>query len=311
MKNVFDALLQSDEVGIRGRNGLDLYGDLRRGEKGAWLSLVVYIVFAAAKIGFGLAAGSKALMADGMNNLSDIIVSVAVLIGIRIARKPPDDDPPYGHLRAETIAALVASVLMMGVAVDVLRGAVASLFGGEVQAPDWRAVWIALIGATGMYGVYVYNRNLAAKTNNAALMAAAMDNRADAFVSVGAAAGVLGAQWGLPWLDPLAAIAVSVLIGKTAWDIFSRSAHALTDGFDDRQLERLRDSAGKAPGVRKIKDIRARAYGSRIMLDVIVEVDPHLNVVESHAISDDIEKRLKGKYNIMDVHVHIEPAKTE
>jgi cation diffusion facilitator family transporter len=284
------------------------YADLKQGEKGAWVSIAAYVVLSAFKIAAGLLFASKALTADGMNNLSDVLASVAVLVGLRIAQKPPDEDHPYGHFRAETIAALLASFLMAGVAVNVLWSACRAIVVGVESAPDVTAAWTALIGAAGMYAVYLYNRRLAERYNSQALRAAAYDNRSDAIVSIGAAVGIFGSRLGAPWLDPVAALAVSIVIGKTAWDIFRSAAHALTDGFAEDRLEGLRATIGRTPGVRRTKALRARVYGSRVMLDVVVEVDPNLNVVESHAISEQIESRLKRKHNIMEVHVHIEPA---
>ncbi|MEF3311693.1 cation diffusion facilitator family transporter [Paenibacillus sp. GYB004] len=287
---------------------MDGYADLKQGEKGAWVSIAAYILLSVFKVGAGFYFASEALTADGMNNMSDVFVSVAVLIGLRIAQKPPDTDHPYGHFKAETIAALIASVVMAGVAVNVLWGAMQSLFAGERPAPDLKAGWIAIAAAIAMFAVYMYNRKLAEKLDSRALHAAAHDNRSDAFVSIGAAVGIFGSQLGLPWLDPLAAVAVSIVIGKTAWDIFKSSTHALTDGFEEDKLDGLRATIGRTPGVTYTKDIRARVYGSRVLLDVIVEVDPNLNVIESHGISEHIEKRLKAKHKIMEVHVHIEPG---
>lgn len=81
------------------------YQDLRYGERGALLSLVTYMILAALKLTIGIYAGSIALRADGFNNVTDIVVSIAVLIGLRVSQKPPDKDHPYGHWKAESIAA--------------------------------------------------------------------------------------------------------------------------------------------------------------------------------------------------------------
>lgn len=262
-----------------------------------------------------LAAGywfvSGALVADGYNNLTDIVASVAVLIGLRISQKPPDKDHPYGHFRAETIAALIASFIMATVGVQVLISAVKSLFAADHHVPNLSSAWIALFAALIMGGVYLYNRRLALRINNQALLAAAKDNLSDALVSIGAAIGIIGAQFGLPWLDPVAALAVGAIICKTAWDIFYSATHVLTDGFDENELNTLRSSIAKTKGVKSIKDIKARAHGSHVLIDVIVQVDPGLSLIESHRISDEIEHRMSRKHNIMSVHVHVEPLEGE
>lgn len=142
------------------------------------------------------------------------------------------------------------------------------------------------------------------------MTAAAQDNRSDAFVSVGAFVGILGSQFGLPWLDPFTALIVGVIICKTAWDIFRDSSHALTDGFDDAELQTIKQTIRDIPGVEKIIDIKARIHGNNKLVDVTIGVDYRLNVIESHEITEDIEKRMLESHSISHVHIHIEPHET-
>ncbi|WP_010274141.1 cation diffusion facilitator family transporter [Paenibacillus senegalensis] len=284
------------------------YENIKQGEKGAWLSIISYLVLAAVKLTIGYMAYSEALMADGFNNTTDIVACIAVLIGLKISRRPPDSDHPYGHFRAETIASLIASFIMAAVGLQVLVQAVRStFFGGEAEAPNMLAAWVALGGALVMFFVYRYNLNLSRKINSGALNAAAQDNKSDALVSIGAFVGIIGAQFGLIWLDPLAAAAVGVVILKTAWDIFREASHTLTDGFHEHDLKEYKKTVRGTPGVLSIKEIKARKHGNNILVDVIVLVNKHLNVVESHDITEEIERRMEESHNIRYVHVHIEP----
>lgn len=287
---------------------MDTYSNLKQGERGAWVSIFAYIFCSVLKIGIAYITTSEALMADGLNNATDVVASIAVLIGLRIARKPPDKDHPYGHFRAETISALVASFIMLFVGVQVVTQAVPSLFNPSHTAPDLLAGWTALATAVIMLGVYRYNHQLAIKTNSQALLAAAADNRSDAFVSIGTFVGVAGAQFQLLWLDPLAAFIVGLIILKTAWDIFRDATHRLTDGFDERKLEDLRTTISSIAGVRDISDIKARYHGSSVLVDVVIHVDPGLNVVESHTITEKIEEQMRKIHRIYAVHIHIEPC---
>ncbi|WP_289136558.1 cation diffusion facilitator family transporter [uncultured Brevibacillus sp.] len=286
---------------------MDVYSNLKQGERGAWVSIIAYIFCAGLKIGVALLAGSEALMADGLNNSTDVVASIAVLIGLRIARKPPDQDHPYGHFRAETISSLVASFIMLFVGIQVVTDAVSSLFHSKQSAPGMLAGWTALATAVVMLFVYRYNRDLAKRTNSQALMAAAADNRSDALVSIGTFVGVAGAQFQMYWLDPLAAFVVGFIILKTAWDIFRDATHQLTDGFDQTQLEDLRATIRDIAGVKDIRDIKARYHGSSVLVDVVIHVDPELNVVESHTITEKIEARMRKVHKISAVHIHIEP----
>ncbi|MBO2945546.1 cation transporter [Paenibacillus sp. F411] len=286
---------------------MNAYEDIKKGERGAWVSITAYLVLSAFKLASGYWFASSALTADGINNLTDIMASTAVLIGLRISRKPPDEDHAYGHFRAETVAALVASFIMAIVGIQVLVEAVRSLFAGAKEAPDLWAAAVAGVAAVAMLGVYRYNKRLSREINSQALMAAAKDNLSDALVSIGAAVGILGAQLGLPWMDTAAAFAVGLIICRTAWEIFKDSTHSLTDGFDETRLTDFRSTIERTPGVEGIRDMKARIHGNHVLIDVVIEVDPQLTVIEGHEISDSIEERMIRKHNIMHIHVHVEP----
>lgn len=161
------------------------YNNLKIAERGARVSIIAYITLSLLKLGVGFFAQSKALLADGINNTTDIIASVAVLIGLKISRKPADDDHPYGHLRAETIASLIASLIMIAVGLDVLYNAIKSVIFFNPKAPDLVSAAAAIFCAAAIYMVYRYNMRIAVKIKSSGLMAAAKDNLSDAWVSIG------------------------------------------------------------------------------------------------------------------------------
>ena len=276
-------------------------------ELGAWLSIGVYLLLSALKLAVGYFANSKALMADGLNNTTDIIASLAVLIGLRISKKPADADHRYGHSRAETVASMAASFIMFAVGIQVLMDAAGKLVQGDLQTPEMSAAIVAAVSSAVMFAVYRINLKLAARTGSHALKAAAADNKSDAFVSLGTVIGILASVWGLVWLDTFTAVIVALLICKTGWDIFREASHMLTDGFDVQELEKFKATVSKLSGVENVKDIKGRVYGKHIFLDLTIEVDQLMSVRESHAITEQIEDVLKKKYHIKHVLVHIEP----
>jgi cation diffusion facilitator family transporter len=283
------------------------YDNLKIAERGARVSIIAYIALSLLKLGIGYLAQSKALSADGLNNTTDIIASVAVLVGLKISRKPADDDHSYGHFRAETIASLVASMIMLAVGIDVLYNAAHSVLFFKAEAPDLISAAVAILGAVVIYIVYLYNKKIAIKINSSGLMAAAKDNLSDAWVSIGTAVGIVASQFGLPWIDPLAAVIVGILIVRTGWEIFREASHNLTDGFDKERLDNITEAIKKVSGVKKVKEIRARVNGNNVLIDVIVGVSPDLTVVEGHSISEDIEEDLRKEFNITEVIIHVEP----
>ncbi|WP_019120416.1 cation diffusion facilitator family transporter [Brevibacillus massiliensis] len=287
---------------------MESYGDYKKGEIGAWISIVTYLVLSAGKLIIGYFYHSEALFADGFNNSTDIIASLAVLVGLRISQKPADHDHPYGHFRAETISSLVASFIMLAVGLQVFYQGVTAFYRPESNTPDSITAWAAACSAVVMYLVYRYNTRLAKKINSGALAAAAKDNLSDALVSVGALLAIVGSQYGMPWLDAVTAILIGLFICKTAWGIFRDATHSLTDGFDSAKLLLLKKTIASTPGVSAIRDIKARQLGNRILVDVVILVEDRLTVRESHLITEEIEERLLNKHQIRYTHIHIEPA---
>ncbi|SDN33027.1 cation diffusion facilitator family transporter [Bacillus sp. OK048] len=281
--------------------------DLKRGERGAIISIIAYIFLSILKLAVGYFANSEALKADGLNNVTDIIASVAVLIGLKLSQRPADDDHPYGHWKAETVASMVASFIMMAVGLKVTYEAIISIFYTQNETPDVMSAWTGLFCAFVMYFVYRYNKKLATEINSQSVMAAAKDNLSDAWVSVGTFIGIIGAQFGLPWLDPLAAVLVGFLICKTAWDIFKEASLYLTDGFDEKEIELYKETIYQCNGVKGVKAIKARNYGNNVVVDVVILVNSTLDVKCAHDIATEVEEELIIRHKVYDVHIHVEP----
>src|SRR5690606_5644872 len=226
---------------------MDHINNMKRGEKGAWISIIAYLFLAGSKLIIAYIGTSDALWADGLNNSTDVVASIAILIGLRISQKPPDQNHRYGHYRAETIASLLAAFIMVAVGLQVLFSTITKMFDGNIARPDMITAWTALGAALVMYVVHRYNLSLSRKINSSALYAASQDNRSDALVSIGAFIGIIGAQFGVFWLDPLAGFIVGIIICKTAWDIFKDSTLMLTDGFDEERLKKIKEEISKFP----------------------------------------------------------------
>lgn len=286
---------------------MEQYTNLRAGEKGAYLSIIAYIFLSALKLAAGYLGDSEALKADGLNNTTDIIASVAVLIGLRISQRPPDDDHRYGHFRAETIASLVASFIMIYVGIEVLISAGEKIANPIDQNPSILTIIVAVFSAAVMFAVYKYNLNLSKRINSSAVKAAAYDNRSDAFVSIGTAIGITAAILGFPIVDTITAFIIGLIIIKTAIEIFKEAVFSLTDGFDTELISSIEERVSQIPRVRDVTDVRGRQHGSLILVDITVSVNPNLNVRDSHAITEQIENEVKQLNPYATTLVHIEP----
>ncbi len=289
------------------RNSVEANDNLKMGEKGAWLSIFTYIILSVSKLTIGYIGNSEALLADGLNNSTDVIASIAVLIGLKIARKPPDKNHHYGHYRAESIASLIAAFIMISVGIQVMIEGFKSLIVEGSTVPDMFTGWVALFSSFVMFLVYLYNSRLAKKIKSQSIKAAAKDNLSDSLVSIGAFIGIAGSQIGIYWLDTVTAIIVGIIIIKTAIEIFKEAVLELTDGFEVEELEDIKKTVTGNPDIKKVKSIKARMHGNQTFVDIIIVTDHTLNVYESHQITEQIEKSLLEKHFIQHAHIHIEP----
>lgn len=284
------------------------YEQLKKAELGAIISIAAYILVSAMKLIIGNMANSEALRADGRNNFTDILASIAVLIGLRISQKPADAEHRYGHWKAENVASLVTSFIMLLVGLQVLYSSILSVVNKKTESPDMTAAIVGIVSAAIMYGVYFFNKRLSEEVKSPGLLAAAKDNRSDAWTSIGTAIAVFAASFSLGWLDSVAAIVVALLILKTAIDIFKESVFTLSDGFDQEELDQFNESIRHIQQVQSVKNIKGRTYGSNIYLDVTVTMRPELTVKESHDVADQIENLLRDKYQVFETDVHVEPS---
>ncbi|MFC6464106.1 cation diffusion facilitator family transporter [Marinilactibacillus sp. GCM10026970] len=280
---------------------------IRSAERGARVSIVVYIFMATLKLFIGFTFRSSALSADGFNNLTDVISSVTILIGLRAARKPADSNHPYGHWKAEPIASLITSFAMLFVGFQVLQSTVIRLLSGEVVPPNRLAAIASLIGTVVMFFVYRYNLNLSKKVKSSGLAAVAKDNLADSLTSLATAVAILASALGWAWIDGVMALIVSLIILKTGVEVFRESTFSLSDGFHEDELDNYEKAVKQLPEIHSIESLKARHYGTNIYVDITILVDANMSVQEGHDVTEKIEELLFNDFDVMHVDVHVEP----
>ena len=284
------------------------YENLRAARRGPIVSIAAYLLLTIAKLLAGHFLNSSSLIADGFNNLSDILGNVALLIGLHLASQPADADHRFGHWKIEDLSSLVTSFIMFVVGFQVLIQTVRKIFLREETVVDPLGATVGILSALVMCGVYFYNKRLAKKLKSSALIAAAKDNLSDAVTSIGTSIAIVAASFNLTIIDYITAIIITFFILKTAYDIFMEATFSLSDGFDERNLKAYEKAILEIPKVTKVKKQRGRSYGSNVYLDIVVEMNPDLSVYESHAITEQIEEVLSKRFSVYDTDVHVEPA---
>ncbi len=299
-----------DEASIAVRNRV--YTDA--GRAAGW-GLGVNLLLVVAKITGGLLTGSAALIADAVNSIGDVASALAVRGALYVAQKEEDDDHPYGHTKAESIAGLCVSLLVTFSA-GLLALETLKRLGGELVVPSYLAGVVAAGCAVIKEVIYQYTRRVSQRLDSSALRAAAWDHRSDALASGCIAVSLLVAphlgDFGR-WVDPVAGVAVCVLLVATGLKMFSATAAELMDQQADESLvERVRSIASEVDDVDDVEKLRVRKSGLEYFIEIHIEVDGHLTVNEGHRIGHAVKDRLLAELpRVRDVHVHIEPCRSE
>ena len=282
------------------------------GVRATALGATINIILSALKIGVGLAGHSRALVADGVHSLSDLVTDIVVIFGIIVGSRPGDKDHPYGHKKIETLSEIIVGVCLLGVAVLMVIDAVKTLLGPIPRQPAVVALAIAAASVVSKEFLYRYTRRVGVKIGSRAMLANAWHQRSDALSSLVVLVSLALLEIHPPlWvLDPLACLGISFVIAKVGFVItFPALRHIVDTAPDPATLERISEATTSHPGVVGIHKLRARYLGEQIIADLHILVDPGLTVTQGHLIASGVEEAITREVdNIYDVTVHVEPA---
>ena len=274
------------------------------------ISILWNIVLAIIKILAGIIGKSNAMIADGAHSASDIISSVGVLIGNKIASIPKDKGHNYGHEKAETLVSFLLAILLVILSIKIGYNGVYSLFHlNEVQIPTTFPLVVSVISILIKEYQYRITIKVAKKTNSPALRADAWHHRSDALSSVAAFIGIGGAILGFKSLDSIASIVVALFIAKVGIEILIGSANELMDiSIDEEKEKEIKTIVDEVEGIKSLREIRTRKYGAMAYVDLVIRVDKDISVFEGHRIDSDLENLILKKMKfIKGVTVHVEP----
>ena len=271
--------------------------------------LFLNLAVAAAKIAFGYASGAISILSDGFHSLTDATTNVVGLIGVRAAGQPPDEDHPYGHRKYETVAASAITVFLLLLVLEVLRNAYDRLTGhGAVPEISPAGFVIMLVTLAVNAAVVRYESREGTRLASEILLADALQTRGDIWTSATVLLALAGGRWGLPILDPLAALVVAGFIGHAAYQIGKTTTRILSDRMVISQYD-LERVVMSVPGVLGCHRIRTRGSADHVFLDLHVWLPSHMPLVAAHDLSHVVKDRLMSRYpQIADAIIHIEPA---
>jgi cation diffusion facilitator family transporter len=276
------------------------------------LGLSINAFLAVIKIVTGVVGHSYALIADGIESTADILSSLVVWSGLRISAKPADINHPYGHGKAEPIAALIVSLMLLGAALVICIQSV-----HEIKTPHHAPAWFTLVVLIAVVlikeALFRFTFRVGADIDSTAVKTDAWHHRSDALTSAAAFVGISIALTGGPGYesaDDWAALAAAAVI---AWNAFSFLRVAVAEIMDVAPSpELIRDVeqiALQVPGVRSTEKLRIRKVGLHLAMDLHVRVDGSISVRAGHEIAHSVKDHLLGsQHRIEDVTIHIEPS---
>jgi len=272
-----------------------------------WLSIVGNIMLFGLKYWAGIVTGSLALIADAWHTLSDSVSSVIVLIGGKISRKPADDDHPFGHGRAEHVAAIIIGVLLAIVAFDFLVGAI-DKFGSREKTVFGTIAWVVtIVSILAKEGLAQYAFRGAKKTNSSILRADGWHHRTDALSSLVILIGISVSNY-FWWTDAVLSFIVALMIGYTSYEILSKEITSLLgERPSDEHLNQIRETAQAAFNEPlHLHHINIHDYGNHTELSCHIKLPPQMPLEEAHEICTKVERSIENKFGYIST-VHPEP----
>jgi cation diffusion facilitator family transporter len=270
--------------------------------------LAANLAVVGAKVAIGLTTGSLAVLGDAVHSSVDAVNNVLFMALMRVAGRAPDEDHPYGHTKFEVLGAIGIVIFLSVACFELLKSAIAGLVH-RAPPPTFTDLDLALIASTLAVNVWVawYEARKGRELGSDLLLADAAHTRADVFITLGVLGGAALSRNGVPYVDPVVAIIVTVLIARIGWEIVQRALPTLVDQVA-RAPEAIRRSAESVDGVRSAYAIRSRSASGVVFAELTIGVPGVLAVDRAHSIADAVELQLKRDLRLDEVVVHIEPC---
>lgn len=272
---------------------------------GFWINAILM----AMKLAAGYWGRSDAVFADGIESACDFIAIGSTMVALRLGRQPYDEKHPYGHGRAESLAALLIGLVISATGIWILVDALQTMIRQEFKSPGWVAVAAAALTIVIKEWLYRYSSTTGKQLESPSLLAIAQDHRKDALTSIATLVGVGGAMLGWGIMDPLAAGLTALFILHIGWETLGGACHDLMDGaVHGEYIQEIKALAEGVTLVEHVHEIRARRSGQYIIIDLKLEMDPHMTVKQSHDVATEVKQLIFQKFaNVGDVMIHINP----
>jgi cation diffusion facilitator family transporter len=273
--------------------------------------LALNVGVALAKLAFGYATGAISIISDGFHSLTDGASNIMGIVAMRAARKPPDQDHPYGHRKYETLAAAGIFVFLLLVVIEVVQNALGRLRSGGAPQVTTASFVVMLVTLAVNLFVVRYESARGRELKSELLLADAAHTRSDVLTSCAVLISLAGVWIGYPRLDAIGGLVIAVFIAHTGIQIGREASGILSDRVVMNEDDIRRVVMG-VPEVRGCHQIRTRGSADHTFLDLHVWFDGTTTLHEAHRLSHVVKDRLMAQYpHIGDAIIHIEPPPSE
>lgn len=289
--------------------------DVQSGLRVSALGMAAGAVLASVKLVTGLVGNSYALVADAVESFADIVGSAVVWSGLTVSARPPDENHPYGHGKADPLAALAVGLMLLAAAVGIFVQAVREIVTPH-HAPEPYTL-VVLIGVVVVKeALFRFSSRIGGNLGSTAVLADAWHHRSDALTSLAAGAGIAVCLIGGPSYeaaDDLAAILATGVIALNGVRFARRATAELMDVQPEAEfLVALTEAALVVKGVHTVEKVLARKMGTTYLVDMHIEVDATMSVREAHELAHCVKDEIRRRHrNVSDVLVHVEPFARE
>lgn len=286
--------------------------DLKEGMKVSVISIIGNVFLSIFKFIAGIIGKSNAMISDSIHSLSDVLSTIVVMIGLKLASKKEDVSHPYGHERIECVASFILAIFLFITGLGIGWMGIKTIFFenySEIKTPTLIALIAAIISIITKEAMYWYTRSVAKKIKSDALMADAWHHRSDALSSIGSLIGIGGAMIGFKLLDSIASIIICLCIIKVSYDIFMDSVDKMVDkACNSDFINKICDLVLSTNGVLNIDLIKTRLFGNKIYIDLEIAANQDLTLKEAHEIAQEVHDNIENNYEeVKHCMVHVNP----
>lgn len=279
--------------------------------RASWVSTIGNAILSVLKITVGIWAGSLAVLGDGIDSATDVVISVVMIFTARIMNRPPDKKYVYGYSKAEGIATKVLSMVIFYAGIQMFFSSLQSMLSSEPRhMPAAIAIYVTLFSIVGKILLALYLYRQGRKIDSSMLTANAVNMRNDIIISFSVLIGLIFTFiLRLPILDSITGLIISLFIMRSAVAIFMDSSVGLMDGIEDMNVyKKIFDAVEQVPGAGNPHRVRSNMIGNMYMIVLDIEVDPQMTITQGHEIAEQVENSIKNSVdNVYDIVVHVEP----